>query len=213
MIWLKIPQEDGTEFCSMKTSSTELLQRMQQELNTQRHLLEQLKVIENAALSSRPGENSWSAFECLAHLNSYAAHYNPAFLQSMYRAKERGWQPDPVFRGTWLGAYCIKSIHPENRKTSKLRTPARHNKLGVAGERKEFERLEKHLAEQEQLLKQAGEINLNRCKVAIEIMPWLRLRLGDFFPFLIYHQTRHLHQAMEAAGLHVENTHQSEQVM
>lgn len=182
----------------MKTEA--LLQELKKDLRDQRSYLAILQKANDNLLNQRPEENAWSALECAAHLNSYAAHYVPAFTRAMQEAKASNRKSNPEFKGTWLGRYCIQSVLPENRK-KKMKTPARHNHLHSNLRMDELNNLEANLKALDHMLDEALTYDLNRIKVQIEIMPLLKLRLGDFFPFLIKHQSRHLHQALEAAGI------------
>lgn len=186
----------------MKNSQT-LLMEMEEELDKQAADIRLLSELSEDALNQRPQEKAWSALECFAHLNSYARYYVPAFKEVINHAKTRNWKAVDTFQSTWIGRYSIKSILPENRN-KKLSSPKQHNHFASSRNKKEdIAELLKHIDSLKALVYEAKEVNLNKARVAIEIMPFLKLRLGDFFPFLIYHQSRHLLQAKEAAALNV----------
>jgi hypothetical protein len=44
------------------------------------------------------------------------------------------------------------------------------------------------------LLRQAESVNLNTLRVPISLSPWIRLKLGDTFGFVIAHMERHVLQ-------------------
>jgi hypothetical protein len=48
------------------------------------------------------------------------------------------------------------------------------------------------------LLANSKRVNLNRTKVGISIAPFIKLKLGDVFRFVIAHQVRHILQAERA---------------
>jgi hypothetical protein len=48
------------------------------------------------------------------------------------------------------------------------------------------------------LLEQAKQIDLNRTKVPISIAPFIKLKLGDVFMFLVAHNFRHVLQVNNA---------------
>ncbi len=185
----------------MKNSQA-LLSEMHFEIEKQRVVLSQLLRLDQIDLNRRPHEKGWSALECIAHLNSYADYYIPAFSKAIEQAQLKGWLAVEDFYSTWIGRYSIQSILPENRN-KKIKSPKQHNHFASLRSHKDLKEFEKALFEIQELLDAAKEINLNKTKVSIEIMPLLKLRLGDFFPFLILHQSRHLAQAKEAAGLNV----------
>jgi len=180
-----------------------LLQEMQEALSKQEEDLKSLVFLSEKELNDRPSEKAWSALECLAHVNSYADFYIPAFQEAIAKAREKRWTAEENFHSTWIGRYSIQSILPENRK-KRLNSPKQHNHFASQRSMDEDIRLfEANLASMRKLVESAKEINLNKAKVAIEIMPLLKLRIGDFFPFLILHQSRHMLQAKEAAGLNI----------
>ena len=45
------------------------------------------------------------------------------------------------------------------------------------------------------LLDQSRKVNLNKIKTGITIANWIKLRLGDTFRVVIYHNQRHIVQA------------------
>ena len=49
-----------------------------------------------------------------------------------------------------------------------------------------------------ELLWQAKDINLTKARTPISISKWIKLRLGDTFRFVIYHNERHIIQAKNA---------------
>ena len=55
----------------------------------------------------------------------------------------------------------------------------------------EFEQQEVWLL---QLLDKAGEVNINRIRIPISIAPFIKLKIGDVFGFIIAHHQRHFVQ-------------------
>jgi hypothetical protein len=54
------------------------------------------------------------------------------------------------------------------------------------------------IRQQEQLLsylQQARKTDMNRIRIPISILNWVKLKLGDVFQFIIAHDERHLQQA------------------
>jgi hypothetical protein len=50
------------------------------------------------------------------------------------------------------------------------------------------------------LLEQAKSVNLQKIKASITLSKFIKLRLGDVFRVVIYHNERHLEQAFKAVG-------------
>ena len=46
-----------------------------------------------------------------------------------------------------------------------------------------------------QLLSLAHDKNLNNIRIPISINKWIKIKLGDTFRFVIYHNERHIQQA------------------
>jgi hypothetical protein len=61
-------------------------------------------------------------------------------------------------------------------------------------------------AARKQVLAAAGS-DLNEIRIGLSIVPWLTLKLGDVFQFLVAHQERHMVQAGKvAAGINEQET-------
>jgi hypothetical protein len=148
----------------------------------------------------QPTTDSWSANECLQHLNSYGKYYLPAIEKSLNKAVKTDSVPD--FSSGWLGNYFTKLMLPKaNGVPSKeMKSPKDHVPKQI---------LESHLViaefidQQEKLLlllQKAKNIDLNKSRVGISIAPFIKLKLGDVFMFLIAHLKRHVNQAERALG-------------
>ncbi|MFM7022373.1 MAG: hypothetical protein ACKOXB_05295 [Flavobacteriales bacterium] len=48
-----------------------------------------------------------------------------------------------------------------------------------------------------ELLEAAGKVDLKKVKTSVSISKFIRLRLGDTFRFVIYHNQRHIAQAQK----------------
>lgn len=151
-------------------------------------------------LQTRPDEKRWNALECLAHLNSYADYYFPKFELAIHKAKARKMEPADYVEIGWLGSYCAKSVDPERRK-SKMRSPKRHNHIHKSLDAGE---IKKYITYQEILLRiiaKSREIDINKVSVKFQTVPFLKMSLGSFLQFLIWHERRHMLQAQEALAI------------
>ena len=64
--------------------------------------------------------------------------------------------------------------------------------------------LEKFLSQQKtllELLQQAEKVSLTKNKTGISISKWIKLKLGDTFRIVIYHNLRHVIQAEKVSTL------------
>lgn len=147
------------------------------------------------ALNSKQDELSWSALECLEHLNLYGRFYLPEISKRVKGAEPKRTE---LFKSGWLGNYFANSMLPKEKlnkmKTFKNMNPinSRLNKDKVIAE---------FIQQQEEMLRllnEARKIDLNKTKTNISISQWIKLKLGDTFRFVIFHNQRHLVQAEKA---------------
>lgn len=156
------------------------------------------QLIPHSKFALRPLPESWSANECLQHLNSYGRYYLPAIDRVL--SKSQTSESSNQFSPGWLGNYFTKLMMPEADGTlsKKMHSPSDHSPKTI---------IETHLVISEfidqqekllQLLRMAKKIDLNKNRVGISIAPFIKLKLGDVFMFLIAHIVRHTHQAERA---------------
>ncbi|GAB2760472.1 DinB family protein [Salinimicrobium soli] len=178
----------------MKTASenliTDLIERTRQNLNR----AQQLNNLSLEILNHKSSADNWSALECLEHLNFYGDFYLPEIEN---RIKTAHHSAEPNFKAGMLGDYFAKMMLPgESMKPMKTMKSANFNggKLGK-------QTLEKFIEQQKKmlwLLDSARSVSLNRTKTSISIAPVIKLKLGDTFRVVIYHNERHLQQAQRA---------------
>lgn len=147
-------------------------------------------------LSWAPKEGEWSINEVLAHLNSYAKYFHKVFSVKMEKTKFRN--PKENFVSSPLGKSAWKSMKlgRANNIKRKFKAPKNYNP-SLNPELLEGNQVEKFKESQSQLnelLGTAKSINLRKVKVPIHISRIVRLRLGDAFMFLVYHNERHIQQ-------------------
>lgn len=151
-------------------------------------------------LLSRPDPKAWNALECIEQLNRYSDFYLPEIRRRMEESNRKSVN---VFREGWLGGRFAKSLMPrEPGKLNKMRTFSSMNTIGEVAERVTIRRF---IADQKELLKLleiAEENDLNKVRTSISISKLIKLRLGDTLRVVIYHNQRHMQQALRAAGVH-----------
>ena len=142
-------------------------------------------------LNFRLSEKSWSILECIEHLNRYGKFYIPEISK---RIENSGIKSTKVFSSGILGNYFAKSMIPKGKlnsmKTFKSMDPI-HSKLDKSF-LKEFIDQQKQIIH---LLNKAENVDLNKVKTSISISNLIKLKLGDTFRFVIYHNLRHIEQA------------------
>lgn len=142
-------------------------------------------------LNWRMAQDTWSILECIEHLNLYGDFYIPEISK---RIKESNKQPEPVFKSGFLGNYFAKMMLPPE-KLNKMNTFKDKNPLGSNLDKTT---IEKFLLQQEQILElldKSRKVNLGKTKTTTSISKLIKLKLGDTFRVLIYHNERHIVQA------------------
>ncbi|MBL7864971.1 MAG: DinB family protein [Cyclobacteriaceae bacterium] len=174
-----------------KQSSIELLRSLESQVETQLNaLICTFQNLQAEVLTRQAPNGGWSIAQCLWHLNSYGHHYLPAITKGM----AKGYPASDIFTSTWMGARFTNLMKPGKNMT-KMKAFKNHRPpsnidphLAVA----EFIQQQETLLG---LLRKAHQTDLSKVKVPISILPWMNMRLGDVFQFLIAHIDRHLQQA------------------
>jgi hypothetical protein len=146
----------------------------------------------------RKDNESWSINEVFAHLNEYARYYHPTFASRIEKTRHN--EPKDVFISSPLGRSAWKSMKLGNAKNikRKFKAPRNYNPTNsvslVSG--KDIEDFEKGQHELLTIIDNSAKVNLRKVKVPISISKIVRLRLGDALLFVIYHNERHVQQAL-----------------
>ena len=166
---------------------------------TEHQLEEQLKevisVFQNlseADLLKPASNNGWSIAECIEHLNTYAAFYQPQVAIAIEKA-QRNNSP-AIFKHSFLGQYFINSMDPARSK-KKFKALKRHVPLNVKSPNTVVSTFIQHLENMLVVLKQAAHKNLEKKSVKTSISTWIKINPGDAIQFLLTHNKRHLDQA------------------
>lgn len=161
------------------------------------------QVIENAKkfnkltlkqLNYKTNVESWSTLECIEHLNLYANFYIPEIENKIRISNSKS---TTIFKSGWLGNYFAKSMLPKE-KLNVMKTFKDKNPIGSDLEKTTMERFIEQQMKMLDLLNQAREVNLNKVKTGVTIASWIKLKLGDTFRVVIYHNERHIVQAHSA---------------
>lgn len=143
-------------------------------------------------LNERTSEQSWSILECLEHLNRYGVFYIPEIRNRM--KSNVHILPQETFRSGVIGNYFANSMQLKNG-SHKMKTFKSMNPIHSTLSREVLDHFIKQQTEMLELLEEACNYNLTSIKTAISITKLLRIRLGDTFRFVIYHNQRHIIQA------------------
>ena len=145
-------------------------------------------------LNFHPAPGSWSALECVEHLNFYGNYYVPEIeiqiAASPYPAEE-------IFKSGFLGNFFAQSMLPEEG-FKKVKTLKSSNPIGKELSKEVIDHFISHQQKLLELLKKAKHVSLSRTKTGISISKYLKLRLGNTFRVVVYHNQRHLLQVKRA---------------
>lgn len=152
---------------------------------------ETLYLLSESQLHCKASQTTWSALECIEHLNLYGDFYLPIITHCIDLSRTNS---ATSYKPGILGGYFAKSMLPKDNlnkmKTFKSKNPN--------GSKLDKTTLIRFLDQQEQLLvllNKAKTININTIKVPTTLGKLVKLRLGDTFGVVINHNTRHLVQA------------------
>jgi len=141
---------------------------------------------------------SWSVIEILAHLNEYATYYNEVLNRRIEKTRFR--EPRQVFISSPLGRSAWSSMKLGNARNvkRKLRAPRLYNPainkdISLENSVTRFIEFQTELLE---ILTKAANVSLRKVRIPISVSKLIRLRLGDALMFVIYHNERHIQQAL-----------------
>jgi hypothetical protein len=148
--------------------------------------------------SWKVSENSWNISEIFAHLNSYAAYYHENFLlkikNTSFTTPSENFISSPLGRSAWKSMKLGNAKNVKRKmKSPKIYNPRLDKKL-LSG--KDVEQFEANLEQLSGIIESSQKVNLRRIKIPISISKIIRLRLGDALLFVVYHNQRHLQQAV-----------------
>lgn len=141
-------------------------------------------------LSWKNDPKSWSILECLEHLNLYGDFYLP---EIEYAIKNSSSNSELDFKSGFLGNYFAKSMLPKE-KLNKMNTFKDKNPLNCKLDVRVLDRFIQQQLHLLELLNAAQKVSLNKVKIKTTLSRFLKLKLGDMFQFLIYHNIRHFQQ-------------------
>jgi hypothetical protein len=178
----------------MVSTSKKLLQNLLELTRENLNIVEDFKNQPTAYLNWKENPESWSVLECIEHLNRYGDFYIPEITNKIKNSKHN---TSEIFKSNWLGKYFSKSVS-YNESLNTMKTFKSMNPLNS---KLNIQTLEKFINQQHQiieLLDKSKNVNLDKTKTAISISKLIKLRLGDTFRVLIFHNERHIKQAEKA---------------
>ena len=160
---------------------------------------ENWQMLPPACFAAQPVPGSWSAAQCLEHLNGYGDYYLPLLTQAIRQAEAQKLF-SKTFSPGMLGNYFTRLMEPaaDGRPAKKMKTFRKHDPLPDIDPDKAIARF---ISQQETLLallESAKGLDLGRPCIPVSIAPFLRLKTGDTFRFIVAHNRRHSAQAQRA---------------
>jgi hypothetical protein len=176
------------------------LQELRAEFQSASERLHRLRNSASAdAWQRRPAEDSWSAAECIAHLNLTSEAFLPKLQEAVATAGSRRSSDPPRYRHGFLGWLIWRMSRPTTRvrvKTGASFVP--HADIPADNLVAEFERLQASLLS---LLEQADNLPIHRVRIRSPFDERVGYSAYSAFRILPTHQHRHLQQAERALGL------------
>lgn len=176
-----------------KIKSKELTEQLQEEsrkiLLTTHYLLQE----DPGILLQQPAPGKWSIAQVIEHLNTYGRYYLPLITNEL---NNKNYPPAVYFSPGMLGNYFANSMQPDKQGkiTNKMKAFKNHRPSPAIDSKQaldEFIEQEKQLLE---LLGKAPHTDLNAIRIPVSIAPFIKLKLGDVFRFLVAHHQRHFVQ-------------------
>lgn len=158
--------------------------------------------LESEALRYKPNEKTWSAVECIEHINLVNHSYLKQLTKYLANADTAS---DEEVKSAWLGKMFAAKMAPvTEKKASKMKTFARINpieraKKGYAVvEKVVFQNFMNDMQQLENALSQAEEKKVNGVRFK-STLPFLTFTFKDVIEMLLNHTERHLIQAENTA--------------
>ncbi len=166
---------------------SDLFERTRQNLNDAEKLHQQSADV----LNWKNEPKRWSALECIEHLNLYGDFYLPEIEKRINQSRHTA---EEYFNSGMLGNYFAKSMLPKER-LNKMKTFKDKNPIGSKLDLSTIDRFIQQQHKTLELLDASRKVSLSKTKSSISISSFIKLRLGDAFRVVIYHNQRHLVQA------------------
>ncbi|GAA0524961.1 DinB family protein [Chitinophaga japonensis] len=180
----------------MAIASAQLIAELSALTRQHKAAVELLRDRKEEELAWRASVQSWNILECLEHLNLYGRFYLPEIEKRIQATKTR---PDEQFTPGFIGNYFANSMLPKG-KLNRMQTFKNMNPIYKDLDMRvldTFLHQQDHMLE---LLQRAAGVSLNRVKTGISITGWVRLKLGDTFRVVVYHNERHMQQVKRIWG-------------
>lgn len=175
----------------MTIATEKLIQNLIERTQTNINQAEKFKTLSIENLNWKEKKDTWSILECLEHLNLYGNFYTPEITKQIEKAKTIATKN---FRSGLLGNYFAKMMLP-GKKSNKMKTFEDKDPINTTLDKTVIDHFIAHQEALLNLLNLSMQVDLNKTKTAISISKFIKLKLGDTFRVVIYHNDRHIAQA------------------
>ena len=154
--------------------------------------------IDDDTFNAKPGPSSWSAAECVVHLNKTHAPYLPVLEEKAALSRPRASGP---FRYGFVARRFIEGMKPGTRPvptSGALKPPATNGLASDIDRARAVSRFESDVDRILADMDAADGLDLAKIKMRSPVIPLLRMPLGAFFLLLGNHALRHVDQAERA---------------
>lgn len=146
----------------------------------------------------KPLENSWNIQEVFAHLNKFAGYYHETFKKCIqktrFKTPSENFISSPLGRSAWASMKLGNANNVKRKfKAQRLNNPMFEKSL-ISGQ--DTQDLIKHLNELNYIFDLSSTVNIRKVKIPISISKIIRFRLGDALLYVVYHNQRHVQQAL-----------------
>ena len=176
----------------MKIPVKQLLDELKTTTNNNLDFAKYLLDQSDETLNFRTSQDSWSILECLEHLNFYGKFYLPEIEKRMNESQFPIKKSD--FKSGILGNYFANMMLPKE-KLNKMKTLKTANPIHKQLNKSVIDEFINQQNKMLELLEKSKIIDLEKTKTSISISKLIKLKLGDTFRFVIYHNLRHIKQA------------------
>ncbi len=150
------------------------------------------------AFNRKPAPDSWSAGECVVHLNTLAKGYLPHLEAAVGEGAPRGEGP---FRYGWLARTFVNSVRPGSRAlptSPAMKPPAAADRQSDIDMERALGRFRADIDRFLDVIDRADGLDLAKIKVRSPFLKLLKLPLGAALDALGLHALRHVMQAERA---------------
>ena len=159
---------------------------------------DQISLLNENQKSWKSSDNTWSINEVFAHLNEYARYYHTTFLtrigKTRFTTPRINFIPSPLGRSAWQSMKLGNAKNVKRKfKTAKAYNPIFDTTLLSGSEVSDFEKGQEEMLT---IIEKSEKVSLRKVKIPISISTLIRFRLGDALLFVVYHNERHVQQAL-----------------